>query len=194
MEALERDLIESAQQGNAAAFEQLISPLEKQMLSTAASLASSPDDGEDIYQDAMINAFKALPGFRMESRFNTWLYRILLNTAMGNRRKLKNRLSRFIFNDKTQTEENASQSAFESYGHENNPEAVLLNAQLSSAINRALASLSDKERIAFVLCHQQELKMKEAARVMECSDGTVKSYLFRAREKMRTQLKAFTTR
>ena len=192
MEELERDLIEAAQRGSIAAFEQLISQVEKQMLSMAASLAPFPDEAEDIYQDAMISAYKALPRFRMESRFSTWLYRILVNTASSSRRKFKSKLSRLIFVEQPEYEDSSVQSAYERYGVNANPESELLNEELSKAINQALASLSDQERIAFVLCHQQEFKIIEAAQVMACGEGTVKSYLFRAREKMRSQLQAFT--
>ncbi|TQV88439.1 RNA polymerase sigma factor [Aliikangiella coralliicola] len=191
MESIEKDLIEAAQQGNVSAFEQLINGTERKMLSIAAGFAASPDDAEDIYQDAMINAFRALPKFRKDSQFSTWLYRILVNTAISSRRKLKSKINRLITFYDPQNDENTSISGYEQYGSESNPEAQLSNDQLSKAINKALASLSDKEKIAFVLCHQQEIKIVDAAQIMGCGEGSVKSYLFRARDKMRSQLQSF---
>ena len=185
---LQKDLIAAAQKGSVGAFEQLINQLEHKMLSLAAGLASTPDEAEDIYQEAMLSAFKAIPKFRLESQFSTWLYRILVNTAISSRRKLKNKLSRLIVSDRSSYDDNLAEENFEHYGVSGNPEAELINEQLNLAINNALASLSEKERIAFVLCHQQEIKIFEAAQVMDCQEGSVKSYLFRAREKMREQL------
>lgn len=199
MHESEKDLILLAQQGSVTAFEQLINPFEKAMLGMASSLACFPDDADDIYQDAMIAAYQSLAKFKMQSRFSTWLYRILVNTAISRRRKLKNKLSRLIFNESTVAENEVGQSktalSLNNYtGNENaddDPEAKLINQQLSQAIQQALIGLSEKEKIAFILCHQQELKINQSAQVMECSEGAVKSYLFRAREKMRDQLKQF---
>jgi len=187
----EKSLIEAAQQGSVGAFEQLISQVEKNMLSLAAGLVSCPYEAEDIYQDAMLKAFKALPRFRMESQFGTWLYRIVVNTAISNRRKLKNKLVHLISSDQPDFRQNDYSTTNLQNASKENPESELLNQQLSEAINRALECLSDKERIAFVLCHQQEFKIGDAAQVMAVSQGAVKSYLFRAREKMRLQLQDF---
>ncbi len=191
MQNPEKSLIEAAQQGSVGAFEQLISQVEKNMLSLAAGLVSCPYEAEDIYQDAMLKAFKALPRFRMESQFGTWLYRIVVNTAISNRRKLKNKLVHLISSDQPDFRQNDYSTTNLQNASKENPESELLNQQLSEAINRALECLSDKERIAFVLCHQQEFKIGDAAQVMAVSQGAVKSYLFRAREKMRLQLQDF---
>lgn len=178
----ETDLILAAQGGSVVAFEQLIVRSQSKMLSLAAGLAATPDEAEDIYQDAMLSAFKALAGFNRQSQFSTWLYRILINTALSRRRKIKHVfISLFSSSD-----DEFSQVA--QYNLTEGPEAELHNQELNRAIHRALGSLSDKERVAFVLCHQQEFKISEAAKVMICSDGAVKSYLFRGREKMRVQL------
>ena len=191
MQNPEKCLIEAAQQGSVGAFEQLISQVEKNMLSLAAGLVSCPFEAEDIYQDTMLKVFKALPRFRMESQFSTWLYRILVNTAISNRRKLKNKLVHLISRDQPDFKQNNNSTTYLQNACEENPERELLNQQLSKAIDKAIERLSDKERIAFVLCHQQEFKIGDAAQVMAVSQGAVKSYLFRAREKMRLQLQDF---
>ena len=181
MEA-QKHLIEAAQRGSIGAFEQLITGVEKRMLALAAGLAAYPDEADDIYQEAVINAYHSLPKFRSDSRFSTWLYRIFVNTAHNHRRKLGNRFSRHL------------QSLDETDGNHEQyqcPEQQLQNKQLNRAINRAVNCLSEKEQIAFVLCHQQELSIGEAAEIMNCSDGSVKSYLFRAREKLRKLLQEY---
>lgn len=187
----EKELIFDAANGCTSSFGKLISPIESKMLSVAAGLASSPDDANDIFQEAMINAYKALPKFKNESQFSTWLYRIVLNAAMTHRRKLSNRLKYFISNSISKTGEEHQVGEYEQYAFDKTCESELHNQQLSIAINRALAHLSTNERIAFVLCHQQGFKNADAANVMQCGEGSVKSFLFRARDKMREQLKEF---
>ncbi len=190
----EKELIIAAKQGSTHAFEQLIRASEHKMLSVAVGLTHCRDEAEDIYQEAMLCAYKGLSKFKMQSQFSTWLYRIVINTAMSNRRKLKNRLTRFVTRQPDATEydydENMSRDSHLSEESES-PENRLVNKQLSRAINKAIESLSDNERIAFVLCHQQEFKIHVAAQMMECGEGSVKSYLFRARTKLRAQLQEF---
>ncbi|MFT5083638.1 MAG: RNA polymerase sigma-70 factor (ECF subfamily) [Lentisphaeria bacterium] len=173
-------LIEAAQRGSVSAFERLLQGVEKQMLGVAAGLAPYPDEADDILQEAMFNAYKALPKFRLDRQFSAWLYRIFVNTTLGHRRKLSTKLSRLMSPDN----ENAYTGGESYLG----PEHEASNKQLNREINRALTTLSNNERVAFVLCHQQELSIVEAGRIMECRHGAVKSYLFRAREKRRKQL------
>mgnify|MGYP000733269791 CR=1 FL=1 len=85
----EDELVRSAQTGNVAAFEKLMRLLERKMLAVAAGFAHTPDDANDIYQDAMMAVYKGLPTFKLESKFSTWVHKIVVNTALSNRRKLK---------------------------------------------------------------------------------------------------------
>ena len=85
----EEELVRSAQTGNIAAFERLVRLLERRMLAVAAGFAHTPDDANDIFQDAMLAAYRALPNFKLESKFSTWLHKMGVNTALSNRRKLK---------------------------------------------------------------------------------------------------------
>ncbi len=189
----EKALIINAQNGCISSFEQLIKQIDKKMLSLAAGLASTHDEAEDIYQEAMLTAYKALPKFKMQSQFSTWLYRIVVNTAISSRRKLKNKINSLIYGHSQGKDEQPSEN-YETYaaGTENDePETIMVNEQLSQAISDALSLLSEKERIAFVLCHQQEIKMIDAAQIMRCSDGAIKNYLFRARQKMQKALEDF---
>ena len=86
---MEEELVKSAQSGNIAAFERLVRTFERQMLAVAAGFAHSPEDANDIFQDAMLAAYRALPNFKLESKFSTWLHKIIVTTALSNRRKLK---------------------------------------------------------------------------------------------------------
>ena len=177
----EDELVRSAQSGNIAAFERLVRLLEAQMLAVAAGFAHTPDDANDIYQDAMLAAYRALPKFKLESKFSTWLHKIVVNTALSNRRKLKRTWQKMAaIQNQYQREEK--------YTDSHSPESNLLNGELNTQINTAMEKLTDTERIAFVLCHQQGMKLREAAEIMSCTDNSVKVVLFRARNKLKHQL------
>lgn len=181
LQETEEELVLAAQTGNTAAFEKLLRSLEQQMLAVAAGFAHTPDDANDIYQDAMLAAYRALPKFKLESKFSTWLYKIVVNTALSNRRKLK----------RTWQKMKAVQTEYEhqeQYFCSDSPESSLLDEELNGRINKAMSKLTDTERIAFVLCHQQGFKLREAAEVMSCTDNLVKVVLFRARAKLKQQL------
>lgn len=180
----EEELVKSAQSGNIAAFERLVRLLEGQMLAVAAGFAHTPDDANDIYQDAMLAAFRALPNFKLESKFSTWLHKIVVNTALSNRRKLKRTWQKMAV---IQTEYEHQETYIES----RSPESTAIDGELNSAINQAMLKLSDNERIAFVLCHQQGFKIREAAEVMGCTDSSVKVVLFRARNKLKKILREY---
>ncbi len=180
----EEELVKSAQAGNIAAFERLLRLLEGQMLSLAAGFAHTPDDANDIYQDAMLAAYRALPKFKLESKFSTWLHKIVVNTALSNRRKLKRTWQKMAMIQSEYQQE-------EKYVDSRSPESRMLDSELNTQLNKAMEKLSDNERIAFVLCHQQGFKIREAAEVMGCTDSSVKVVLFRARNKLKQLLQEY---
>jgi RNA polymerase sigma-70 factor, ECF subfamily len=178
----EEELVRAAQAGNITAFERLVRGMEQQMLAVAAGFAHCPDDANDIYQDAMLAAYRALPNFKLESKFSTWLYKIVVNTSLSNRRKLKRAWQKM---SALQTEYEHGEHYYE---NPDKPEARALDSELNTQINNALQKLTDNERMAFVLCHQQGFKIREAAEVMSCSGDSVKVLLFRARKKLKVLL------
>ncbi|GAB5499029.1 MAG: RNA polymerase sigma factor [Pseudohongiellaceae bacterium] len=184
LQETEAELIRSAQAGNAAAFERLLRSTERQMLAVAAGFAYTPDDANDIYQDAMLAAFRALPRFKRESKFSTWLHTIVVNTALSNRRRLKRTWQKMAA-------VKADYEQQETYVETRTPEVNLIDGELNEQINRALRRLTDTERMAFVLCNQQGFKIREAAEIMSCSENSVKVVLFRARNKLKTMLAEF---
>ncbi len=188
MKDREIELIHKAQNGDSFAFEQLVSGYDRQVLSLAYSIVGNPDDAQDIYQEALIAAYRALPKFRIESNFFTWLYRIAVNKAINFKRK----------NLKYQVE-SITKSGSDSYAPDHDlrislsdtPEEVTVRKELKTIIDEAVLLLSTRERMAFVLCHQEGYKLREAAELMNCSLGSVKSYLFRSREKLKAHLKPY---
>lgn len=188
MKDKEIELIRKAQNGDGFAFEQLVSGYDRKVLSLAYSIVGNPDDAQDIYQEALIAAYRALPKFRLQSDFFTWLYRIAVNKALNfKRKKLKYQI------------ESITRSDSDSYAPDHDlrislsdtPEEVTVRKELKYLIEEAVLLLSPRERMAFVLCHQEGYKLREAAELMDCSLGTVKSYLFRSREKLKVVLKSY---
>jgi RNA polymerase sigma-70 factor, ECF subfamily len=176
MDESRRELILKARQGDPRAFEQLVRQCDRRLLALALDLAGNAADAQDIFQEALIAAHRALPRFRLESDFFTWLYRIAVNQALRFRRR------REFLPGGIETERRAAGP---------DPEQAVLEAELQSQFELALDRLSGQERIAFVLCHRQGLRIAQAAAVMVCSEGSVKSYLFRAREKMKAVLQPY---
>ena len=181
-------MILRAQNGDHFAFEQLVTNYDRQVLNLAYSMVGNVDDAQDVYQEALISAYTSLPKFKMKSSFFTWLYRIAVNKAINfKRNKMRYPLESLTF-------ENSDSFGYEQRlrtAQNDNPEAGVVNSELKEIIENALINLSSKERMAFVLCHQRGYKIQEASELMECSIGTVKSYLFRAREKLKLKLKKY---
>ena len=179
MDREEHNLIARGQAGDRWAFEQLVSRYDRQILALAHNMVGDREEAQDIYQEALLAAFRGLPRFRLESDFFTWLYRIAVNEALKWRKRRKRRKRR----RETQWPEEEWQV--------DNPEKKILNAELGARIMESLDGLSPQERMAFALCHDQGYKLGQAALYMDCSVGSVKSYLFRARNKMKKDLRTY---
>ena len=141
---------------------------------------------EDVSQEAFIKAYRALPSFRGDSAFYTWLYRIGINTA-------KNYLVSQGRRAPTTTEFDAEEAeGFEDAGQLrdiNTPESVLMSKQIGETVNSAMESLPDELRTAIVLREIEGLSYEEIAAAMDCPIGTVRSRIFRAREAVATKLR-----
>lgn len=180
MDSEERILLLSARQGDHRAFAALVAGCDRRILGLAFDMTGNTEDAQDIYQEALLAAYRALPRFRMDSEFSTWLYRIALNQAL----RFRSRRGRRPPPEEWWPEQ---------VDHPT-PEDLALRGEFRSQLHQALGGLSPKERLAFVLCHHQGFKIEEAAELMECSAGSVKSYLFRGREKLRCQLGEYLER
>ncbi len=180
MDESEKQLILEARQGNQWAFEKLVSRYDRQVLALALDMVGNREDAQDVYQEALLATYRGLPRFKMESDFFTWLYRIAINKALRFRQR-RGRREEMVAGP---LEQETGQSS-------NSPEQEMLDAELRAQFDQGLEQLSGQERMAFVLCHRQGFKIAQAAELMECSAGAVKSYLFRAREKMKTSLRSY---
>lgn len=177
-----RKLIIDAQEGDAEAFHQLVARHDEKVMTLAYQLMHNQQDAEDLYQEVFLKVYKNLSRFRFESEFYTWLYRIMVNTAYNFKRQLA----------RLRLQEPAEDLVDDQLHWIADPDSNPVHQQeIREAIERATATLPPKQRSVFILKHQQNLKLKEVARIMGISEGTVKKYLFRAMEKLRTELKEY---
>ncbi|MBI4419119.1 MAG: RNA polymerase sigma factor [Ignavibacteriales bacterium] len=176
------DLILKVKGGDMMAFEQLVHRYDKQVLSMAASYVNSSDDAKDIYQEVFLRVYRGLKKFEHRSEFSTWLYRIATNVCLSHRSRRKRHAHASLHSDEGDDEAHGVQSNARS-------DDPTLGSEISAHIEDALKALSPRQRMVFTLKHFEEYKIREIARMMKCSEGTVKRYLFTATRKMRDQLK-----
>jgi len=180
------DLVRKAQGGDILAFEQLVFRHDKNVLSIAARYVTSADDAKDIYQEVFLRVYRGLKRFRFRSEFSTWVHRITVNVCLTHRSRSRRTLPTLFLNDRN--DEDA-----DSHGEIRDPawgpDHQAVSADISSRIEKALESLSPKQKLVFTLRHMEGYRLQEIALMMNCVEGTVKRYLFTATRRMRDQLR-----
>jgi RNA polymerase sigma-70 factor (ECF subfamily) len=183
---IDQQLVERVQRGDKAAFDLLVAKYQRKIFRLLSRLIRDQAEVEDIAQEAFIKAYRALPNFRGDSAFYTWLYRIAINTA-------KNHLVSQGRRAPTTTEADIEEAeTFDDGDHLrdlNTPESMLLTKQVGEAVNRAIDQLPEDLRTAIVLREIEGLSYEEIAESMSCPIGTVRSRIFRAREAIAQELK-----
>lgn len=179
-------LVERVQSGDREAFGLLVSKYQRKLLRLVMRLVRDPAEAEDVTQEAFIKAYRALPNFRGDSAFYTWLYRIGVNTAKnwlvahGRRMPV---LSEIVDDDTEGIEEGVLLRDDET------PDRVLMSRQIGETVNAAMEALPEDLRTAISLREIEGLSYEEIAQVMDCPIGTVRSRIFRAREAIAVRLK-----
>lgn len=183
-------LVRAAQQGNVAAFEELVRSYDQPVLRLALRLTGSESDAQDVYQDTFLRAYQSLSGFRFECSFYTWIHRIATNVCLDylrRRQKQQRHVSVVVSPDGEETEV----VNFLPDSHPtSDPERCLRRRELRFQIAGALRQLSPRERMVFELKHYQNLRLRTVADMLNTSEGTVKNTLFRATHKLRLALAA----
>jgi RNA polymerase sigma-70 factor, ECF subfamily len=183
---VDQQLVERAQRGDKRAFELLVAKYQRKLGRLLSRLVRDPAEVEDVTQEAFIKAYRALPSFRGDSAFYTWLYRIAINTAKNYLVAMGRRAPTSTGFDHEEAEgfEDAEQLRDAA-----TPEGELLGKQIAATVNRALEQLPEDLRTAITLREIEGLSYEEIATVMNCPIGTVRSRIFRARESIAAELR-----
>ena len=179
-------LVERAQKGDSRAFELLVSKYQRRLTRLLLRFIKDEHEVNDVAQEAFIKAYRALPNFRGDSAFYTWLYRIAINTA-------KNFL---VVNGRQPTvqagfanDEGELLDLTEQMPDYRTPETDLLNREIIHTVDAAVAGLPEELRQAIMLREMEGLSYEEIAQTMNCPIGTVRSRIFRAREVIAKELR-----
>ena len=185
-DASDLSLVRRVQRGDKGAFDALVLKYQHKLVKLVMRYVRNPAEAEDIAQEAFIKAYRALPQFRGDSAFYTWLYRIAINTA-------KNAV---VSRDRSPVEYDLDRSnTDESYDMQGRmkdsetPEGLVLTDEIRSTVNAAIDALPEDLRTAIVLRELEGLSYEEIAAAMECPVGTVRSRIFRAREAIDRRLR-----
>jgi RNA polymerase sigma-70 factor (ECF subfamily) len=183
---VDQKLVERAQRGEKHAFDLLVAKYQRKLSRLLSRFIRDPAEVEDVAQEAFIKAYRALPTFRGESAFYTWLYRIGINTA-------KNYLVAMGRRAPTVTDFDSEEAESFEDGDQlrdiNTPESVLMSKQIGDTVNEAMAALPEELRTAIALREIEGLSYEEIATIMNCPIGTVRSRIFRAREAIAARLR-----
>ena len=180
MELNEGRLIERAAKGDGAAFSELMAAHEKRMYAVAFRLCGNHEDAQDCLQDAMLRIYRAISGFKGQSSFATWVYRITTNTCLDELRRRKTRQSTSL--------DSLLDTGWSPTDDLDTPERHALMSEKRREIEQAIASLPDDMRTAIVLRDIQGFAYDEIARMLGANVGTVKSRISRGRERLREKL------
>ena len=186
LDASEAELIQRVCQGDKEAFYCLVQPCERGIFTAAMSILNNAHDAEEVAQEAVLKALTALPRFRGESKFSTWLIQITINEARLKLRKDRRYLYESL--DEQQTGEEGEYFPKDFADWREIPSEQLQRMELRNALKRALDSLLPKYREVLILRDVQHLSIQETAQVLGITEGSVKTRLLRARLQMRDAL------
>ncbi len=183
---VDQQLVARAQRGDKRAFELLVEKYQRKLGRLLARFIRDPAEVEDVTQEAFIKAYRALPAFRGDSAFYTWLYRIGINTA-------KNYLMALGRRAPTTTEVEAEDAEGFEDGEQlrdiNTPESMLLSKEIGATVTATIEELPEELRTAIQLREIEGMSYEDIARIMDCPIGTVRSRIFRAREAIAERLR-----
>lgn len=174
----DQQLVERVQKGDKRAFDLLVIKYQHKILAIISRFIRDHAEVHDVAQDAFIKAYRALPNFRGDSAFYTWMYRIAINTAKNH---LVARNRRPPASD-VEVDEAEFYSGNDALKEMNTPEHNLLTEELQTVIDQAIRDLPEDLRTAVTLREMEGLSYEDIAAIMDCPVGTVRSRIFRARE------------
>lgn len=179
-------LIERVRKGDRRAYDLLVIKYQRKIMRLLARMINDPADVEDVAQETFIKAYRALPQFRGDSAFYTWLYRIAINSARNWQAASMRRPNTV---STTETENGETFNQIDSLSDHSTPESVMASKQIAETVNQAIEQLPDDLRRAIVLREIEGMSYEDIASAMQCPIGTVRSRIFRAREAIAARLR-----
>jgi RNA polymerase sigma-70 factor (ECF subfamily) len=178
-------LVQRVKQGDRSAFDLLVAKYQHKILNLIMRYVKDPSEAMDVAQEAFLKAYRALPSFRGDSAFYTWMYRIAINTAKNHLVAAKRRPMNLEF----EVSESESFEPFVALRDVDTPERLALTDEIGEAINKAISDLPEELRTAILLREIEGMSYEEIADAMDCPVGTVRSRIFRAREAIDKRLR-----
>ncbi|MBQ3270722.1 MAG: sigma-70 family RNA polymerase sigma factor [Clostridia bacterium] len=176
----ESRLIGLASQGDAAAFNSLMGMHERRMYAVALRMCGNAEDAQDCLQEAMLRVYRAISGFKGQSSFSTWLYRITMNTCLDELRKRKNRPSTSL--------DGLVDAGWSPVDAGETPERHTLRREVRQTLQAMISELPEDMRAAVVLRDIQGYSYDEIAEMLDTNVGTIKSRISRGRERLREKI------
>jgi RNA polymerase sigma-70 factor (ECF subfamily) len=186
----ETALIRAAQQGDHAAFEQLVQRYDQSVLRLAMNTLRSPEDASDVYQEAFLRVYRSLHTFRFDCSFHTWLYRIVTNLCLDQMRKRQVRKEEPTVLVTASGPLDRMEAVAEERA-EGDPQRNLFSGQVRRRLKDLLGQLTPRERMVFELRHFQGLRLRRIGEILGTTEEAAKNCLFRATQKMRNGLEDF---
>jgi RNA polymerase sigma-70 factor, ECF subfamily len=184
----ERDLVARARRNDVSAYEQLVARYQGKIYGLVYNMTSNKEDTEDLVQDVFVKAFRSLPRFRGGSSFYTWIYRIAINHTINFLKKRRKGAELSLDDEDKGIERDP---AYVELSARESPVRDAFLSELQEKLNKALLTLSENHRTVVVLHDIQGVPHDEIARMMGCSEGTVRSRLFYARQRLQAELSEY---
>lgn len=180
----DRNLVRRAKAGETGAFDTLVEKYQHRVLNLVGRYVSDRTARQDVAQEAFIKAWRNIKGFRGDSQFYTWLYRIAVNTAMNHLAAVRRRPEQTLPPDK-----DGEANMDDLQADLDTPEGEVAAEEIAAVVNEAISGLSEDLRVAITLRELEGMSYEQIAYVMKCPIGTVRSRIFRAREVIDEQLR-----
>lgn len=185
----ERLLIKQAKQGDMEAFHELVESSKLNVYRLAFDMLRNRHDAEDVSQDVFLQAYRSLDKFRGDAKWSTWLYRITVNTCLDRNKSAMRKALDYREDIGSDGPTEISRQPHDAVLPDRSAESTLIQGH----VERALGCLSTQERTVFVLRHYHDLSLKQIAESLSVAEGTVKSYLFRAVQRLQRELAFYRT-
>lgn len=180
----EERLVGRAAKGDASAFNELMGGHERRMYAVCLRMCGNPEDAQDCLQEAMLRIYRAISGFKGQSSFSTWVYRVTMNTCLDELRRRKNKQSASL--------DGLLDAGWSPSDDADTPERKTIASEKRAAIRQTIAELPEDMRSAIVLRDIHGFSYDEIAKMLEINVGTIKSRISRGREKLREKFLART--